>query len=76
MTGYYRRDNHGFRSEVDDFKLVAGRLAGPTAAVWANTLTGNAAGLELTLDRRAVNGDLGMGVVRIRPRAHARLADW
>ena len=59
LTGYYRRDNHGFRSEVDDFKLVAGRLAGPTAAVWANTLTGNAAGLELTLDRRAVNGISG-----------------
>ena len=56
MTGYYRRDNHEFRSEVNDFKVVDGRLAGPTAAVWANTVTGDAAGLELTLDRRAVDG--------------------
>jgi hypothetical protein len=59
LTGYYRRDNHGFRSERNDFKIVGGRLTGPTAAVFANTVTGEAGGLELTLDRRAAGGVSG-----------------
>lgn len=59
MTGYYRRDHHGFRTELNDFKVVGNRLIGPSAAVWGNTVTGDAHGLEVTLDRRASNGISG-----------------
>jgi outer membrane receptor for ferrienterochelin and colicin len=59
VTGYYRRDRHGFRSEINDFKLVGNRLVGPTAAVWADTVTGDASGLEITLDRRGARGVSG-----------------
>ncbi len=59
MTGYYRRDNHGFRSEINDFRIAGNRLVGPSAAVWANTVSGHARGMELTLDRRAANGVSG-----------------
>lgn len=72
LTAYYRRDNHAFRSETDDFRLVANRLAGPTAAVWANTVTGDARGLEVTIERRAVTGVSGWIAYAY---GHARMTD-
>jgi hypothetical protein len=59
LTAYYRRDRNGFRSEINDFRIADNRLVGPSAAVWANTVSGDARGVELALDRRAASGVSG-----------------
>lgn len=62
VTGYYRHDTDGLRLANADFRVStdrANRLVGPTVPVWANTLTGDAHGVEVTLDRRVTNGISG-----------------
>ena len=62
LTGYYRRDDKGLRFENTEFHVATGlanRLIGPSVPVWANTLRGDARGVEVTLDRRVTNGISG-----------------
>ncbi|MEO8680173.1 MAG: TonB-dependent receptor [Vicinamibacterales bacterium] len=61
VTGYYRRDRDGLRFENSDVRLAAdrSRLLLATVPVWANALTGDARGAEVTLDRRVTNGVSG-----------------
>jgi hypothetical protein len=71
-TGYYRHDSDGLRVDTNDFRMADGRLVGPSAAIWANTVAGDAHGVEVSLDRRAANGLSGwIGYAY----GHARLRD-
>jgi CarboxypepD_reg-like domain len=62
VAGYYRQESDGLRYENADFRVDTGRanrLISPSVPVWANTLTGDARGAEVTIDRRVANGISG-----------------
>ncbi|HYU77965.1 MAG TPA: TonB-dependent receptor [Vicinamibacterales bacterium] len=56
LTAYERSDNHRLRVKNAEFRLVNNGLARPGTAYIDNVLTGNAHGVELTFERRSVNG--------------------
>ncbi len=62
VTGYRRQDADGLRLENSEVRRAAdggNRLVFASVPVWANTLSGDAHGAEVTLDRRVTNGMSG-----------------
>ena len=56
MAGYYRREEDGFRAVNSEVRVENNRVLLPQNPYWANTLTGETKGAEITLERRAING--------------------
>jgi hypothetical protein len=59
-TGFHRDESDRLRVVNNEFRLVNGRIVGPTTTPYVdNVLDGDARGIELTLERRAVSGLTG-----------------
>ncbi len=59
LTGYVRDERHRLRFENSEFRAVGNFIVRPGIGVWANTLSGDAHGIEATIERRVVNGVSG-----------------
>jgi outer membrane receptor for ferrienterochelin and colicin len=59
LTGYARDEQDRLRFENSEFRVAGNSIVRPGVGVWANTLTGKAHGVELTVERRVVNGVSG-----------------
>jgi TonB dependent receptor-like, beta-barrel/Carboxypeptidase regulatory-like domain len=59
MTGYVRDERHRLRFENSEFRAAGNVIVRPGIGIWANTLTGDARGIEATVERRVVNGISG-----------------
>jgi outer membrane receptor for ferrienterochelin and colicin len=59
LTGYVRDERDRLRFENSEFRVAGNLVVRPGVGVWANTLTGDAHGIEATVERRVVNGVSG-----------------
>jgi hypothetical protein len=59
LTGYVRDEDRRLRFENSEFRAVNGIVLRPGIGVWTNALTGDARGVEATVERRVVNGVSG-----------------
>jgi hypothetical protein len=53
---YHRRDTDRLRFEDSEVRIENNRVVVPRASNWQNALHGDAKGVELTVERRSVNG--------------------
>lgn len=56
VAGYHRREDDGLRAVSAEFRIENNRVVQPRNPYFANVLTGETNGAEITLERRAVNG--------------------
>lgn len=56
VAAYHRGEDHGLRVVDNEIRLQNNRVVRPQNPYFANTLTGNTTGAEITIERRSVSG--------------------